>query len=114
MIDRFRTRKNGIPAATVAGIYATIVLIISLAVLIALLGGKDSVALWPLWLITSPLGFIVNWLLSYISFDGIPEEQRWAIPIVHWIFLLISGLLQAWFLWLLFRGPRLEQPNKSK
>ncbi|MEU6744271.1 hypothetical protein [Streptosporangium sandarakinum] len=106
MLDRFHGRENGVKAATATGGYTLVLLVVGIVILIALLGGKDSVVLWPLSLLAFPLSLIAYGLFTLLPLDGISDEQRWIIPVVNWAFLLLAGLVQAWLLWLILRGPK--------
>ncbi|WP_068923843.1 SCO4225 family membrane protein [Planobispora rosea] len=90
-------------AQKVAASYAILVAIVGVATLIPLAAGKDSVVIWPLWMITLPMSIIPMIIFQNISFEGLPEQLLWAIPYIIWIPFMLAGFTQAWVLQRLLR-----------
>ncbi|MFF4777002.1 hypothetical protein ACFY05_29485 [Microtetraspora fusca] len=86
--------------------YVALVGVVGLFSLIPMLDGKDGVALWPLWLVGFPMSMLPTLIFQsdHISFQGMPDELNWFIPILVWGPVLFSGLIQAAVLRILLRG----------
>ncbi|GAA2613183.1 hypothetical protein SMC26_14200 [Actinomadura fulvescens] len=85
--------RNGRVAAWIAVGYAAVMLIVAASVGVTLLVTEDSFAGVWLFAITFPLSIVV--LLAPIP-GGL----------VTFVALVAAGLLQAWILWRVLRGPR--------
>ncbi|WP_374191364.1 SCO4225 family membrane protein [Planomonospora sp. ID82291] len=104
MLHRLHSRIHRLTATQkAAAIYATLVVIVGIVTLITLIAGKDSVAIWPLWLITLPMSIIPMIVFQNVSLESMPEQLLWATPYIIWIPFLLIGLFQAWLLQRLFR-----------
>ncbi|WP_444543182.1 SCO4225 family membrane protein [Microtetraspora fusca] len=93
--------------------YAALVGVVGLVSLIPMLNGKDSVALWPLLLVSFPMSMLPTLIFQsdHISFQGMPDELNWLIPILVWAPVLLSGLIQAVVLRILLR--RIDQHRRQ-
>lgn len=106
MPERLRVRIGGLTVAEkIIALYVVVILVVGVVSLIPVVSGKDSVALWPLWLVGFPSSLL--WTLFFqnkdFSFQGMPDELNWAVPILVWAPLLLASLIQASILWALVR-----------
>ncbi|WP_219509265.1 SCO4225 family membrane protein [Nonomuraea ceibae] len=100
-----RHYRNGRAASVVAGAYAGLVLLLGVASAVILLTVQDPILLSgvALMLVTFPLGPIVWW-----GWDLVPPQM--ANPVLLIAILTGAGLLQAYLIRRLMRGPARPRP----
>ncbi|MFJ2033197.1 hypothetical protein [Streptosporangium sp. NPDC087985] len=85
-------------ANVIAGIYFAIVIGVSIYVLIALAGGKESMVISLQMLISFPLS-IVGYFIIIGPLSALNDMDSWGVvPFLGWSLLLLIGLIQVWAL----------------
>ncbi|MER6827236.1 hypothetical protein ABT352_14730 [Streptosporangium sp. NPDC000563] len=92
--------RRGTLALVVSGLYVLLV-VVGLVIVTVGMSGSDEQGLSAvtLILVTLPL----SWLVMMIPGEALPVGAHLAL-------LIVAGLVQAWLLWFLLRGPRKEAP----
>ncbi|MDP4500967.1 SCO4225 family membrane protein [Nonomuraea turcica] len=99
-----RRYRNGLVAAVLAGAYAGLVVILGVVSVVILLTAQDPILLTgvALVIITFPLGWLIWW-----GWDLVPPQLE--DPVLLTVILSCAGLLQAYVLWRILRGPSLHE-----
>ncbi|WP_327586049.1 hypothetical protein OHA25_02745 [Nonomuraea sp. NBC_00507] len=99
-----RRYRNGLVAAVLAGAYAGLVVILGVVSVVILLTAQDPILLTgvALMIITFPLGWLIWW-----GWDLVPPQLE--DPVLLTVILSGAGLLQAYVLWRILRGPSLHE-----
>lgn len=99
----------GKPALVVSVTYATLVVAVAAMVTSVLLLADDPgfTAIW-LFLASAPLSFVVLWVTAPITVEG---SAGAAVTIV---LCVAAGLAQAWAVWRVFRGERVDGGAEKK
>ncbi|MEV4888109.1 hypothetical protein AB0K48_01795 [Nonomuraea sp. NPDC055795] len=104
-------------AQRAAAAYAVLIVVAGAAALIAMLSGKDSVAMWPLMLLSFPTSIIPILVFSSdaISFQALPDSLNGLIPVLVWAPLQIAGIVQAVIVWwFVSRRSRGERKGRTR
>ncbi|GAA4533315.1 SCO4225 family membrane protein [Nonomuraea ferruginea] len=95
-----RRYRNGRLAAVLAGLYAGLVMLLGIPSAVILLTVQDPILLsgFALMVITFPLGPLIWWGWHWVP----PQLDN---PVLLIVLLTGAGLLQAYLLWRVARGP---------
>jgi hypothetical protein len=95
-----RRYRNGRVAAVLAGVYATLVILLGVVSVVILLTVQDPILLSgvALMIVTFPLGPLIWW-----GWEVIPPQL--ADPVLLIVVLSGAGLLQSYLIWRVLRGP---------
>ncbi|WP_020543358.1 SCO4225 family membrane protein [Nonomuraea coxensis] len=98
-----RRYRNGRLAAVLAGAYAALVVLLGVVSTVILLTVPDPILVTgvALMIVTFPLGPLVWW-----AWDAVPSGL--ADPVLLIVVLTAVGVLQAYLLWRVTRGPAAE------
>jgi hypothetical protein len=93
-----------IVAAVLAGVYASLVVVLGVASAVILLTVRDPILLSgvALMIVTFPLGPLIWW-----GWDALPPQI--ADPLLLIVILTGAGLLQSYLLWRILRGPSVPE-----
>jgi hypothetical protein len=99
-----RRYRNGRVAAVLAGVYATLVMILGIVSVVTLLTVPDPILLSgvALMIVTFPLGPLIWW-----GWDAVPSQP--ADPVLLIVVLSGAGLLQSYLIWRFVRGPSVPE-----
>ncbi|GAA3675352.1 hypothetical protein GCM10022224_044460 [Nonomuraea antimicrobica] len=100
-----RRYRNGRVAAALAGVYACLVATLGVVSMVILLTVHDPilVSAVALMVVTFPLGPLIWWGWGFLPPDSV--DPVWLL-----VALAVAGLLQAYLMWRLLRGPALHAP----
>ncbi|MFI7617583.1 SCO4225 family membrane protein [Nonomuraea terrae] len=100
--------RNGRVAAVLAGVYASLVVLLGVVSVVILLTVSDPILLSgvALMLLTFPLGPLIWW-----GWAAVPPQM--ADPVLLTVILTAAGLLQSYLIWRISRGPAIPQDGAA-